>query len=220
MQTNDSTIPLGLCQCGCGQATKVATRTRRARGDFKGQPQRYVLGHNSVMPSETRRCYRCKQNLPREHFNQVVKLNGHYGGVSHHCRNCQAAFRDRNSLAAVTDDFWASVDQSGGPDACWPWLKGRTQDGYGSFRWTDTLDGERLAHRIACLLTKGPIPDGMEACHSCDNPPCCNPVQLFLGTNAENVADRVAKGRTRAGNRWERRDRHLSARPRADEAHS
>lgn len=97
--------------------------------------------------------------------------------------------------------FEAKVDRSGGPDACWPFTASRNEDGYGGF-W----DGERRvkAHRFAWELAHGPIPDGLDVLHHCDNPPCCNSESdkhLFLGTNADNIADMVAKGR------WESPDR-------------
>lgn len=56
--------------------------------------------------------------------------------------------------------------------------------------------GQRwLAHRLAWTEANGPIPDGLCVLHSCDNPRCCNVDHLFLGTQKDNAADMVAKGR-------------------------
>jgi hypothetical protein len=53
------------------------------------------------------------------------------------------------------------------------------------------------AHRMALILSSGKNPEGMCACHHCDNPPCCNPLHLFWGTDQDNAADRGSKGRAR-----------------------
>lgn len=96
------------------------------------------------------------------------------------------------------DEFWAAVDRSGGPAACWPYTKGLHGHGYGI---TYTEDGTQvLAHRRALILTDGPPPDGKpHALHSCDNPPCSNPRHLRWGTHPENMADKVARGRAKPG---------------------
>lgn len=94
--------------------------------------------------------------------------------------------------------FWSLVDQSAGPDACWPFMGTRDEDGYGRFKAKGTT---YRAHRIALALSIGSIPAGKLALHRCDNPPCCNPRCLWPGTNAENLADRDAKGRQARGER-------------------
>ena len=58
----------------------------------------------------------------------------------------------------------------------------------------------RGAHELAVTFTAGEVKDpGLDTCHSCDNPPCCNPRHLRFGTRLENVADRIKRGRVRAG---------------------
>lgn len=88
--------------------------------------------------------------------------------------------------------FWARVDRSSGPNACWEWQAARQPTGYGAV-WL----GRRVAisHRVAWTLTNGPIPNGKHVCHHCDNPPCCNPEHLFLGTDDDNMRDKEQKGR-------------------------
>lgn len=89
------------------------------------------------------------------------------------------------------NDFWGLV-KKGTPTECWEW-QGYKRGKYGICH----IDGERDgAHRTAWRLYHNQdIPSGMFICHTCDNPPCCNPAHLFSGTPQDNVDDMVAKGR-------------------------
>jgi hypothetical protein len=93
----------------------------------------------------------------------------------------------------LADEFWARLPR-GDTDACWPWPGATHPGGYGALnpsKW-----GETRAHRMAWKLANDrDIPAGMLVCHRCDNPPCCNPAHLFLGTHGDNSRDRNAKGR-------------------------
>jgi hypothetical protein len=94
--------------------------------------------------------------------------------------------------------FWRKVTP-GGPNDCWNWNAYINKWGYGCL----FMDGKpRLAHRIAYFITNGPFLNALKVCHSCDNPKCCNPAHLWVGTDADNVADRDAKGRLVNGKKY------------------
>lgn len=101
--------------------------------------------------------------------------------------------------AAQRSRFWGHVDSSGGQDSCWPWLLGVDKDGYGKVKIAGT---DRRAHAVAVELTDNITMRGKLALHRCDNPGCCNPAHLFVGTHADNMHDKTIK------NRQSRMDNH------------
>jgi hypothetical protein len=81
---------------------------------------------------------------------------------------------------------------------CWEWQRYRDRDGYGTV-WYKGSQSQHKAHRLAWIIHNGPIPEYLHCLHRCDNPPCLNHEHLFLGTAADNAADRDAKGRHHFG---------------------
>lgn len=95
--------------------------------------------------------------------------------------------------------FWKRVVPLPG-NACWEWQAGLSTKPrrYGNI---SVYFGKEigikcfLAHRASWIIHHGPIPDGMQVCHKCDNPLCVRPDHLFLGTQSDNIQDAIAKGR-------------------------
>jgi hypothetical protein len=108
----------------------------------------------------------------------------------------------------LSERFWDAVEV-GPRNDCWEWRNYRNALGYGVIG----VGGKpKLAHRIAWELSNSKaVPNGALVCHKCDNPACCNPSHLWLGSNNENMQDMVSKGRSRSLRGAENPNSKLSA---------
>lgn len=108
-----------------------------------------------------------------------------------------------HSRSPAEHRFWARVNLRGPihqrlGTRCWTWTGYAGQDGYGLL----SIRGQcRVVHRYCWEMYNGPVPPGLYVCHQCDNPGCVNPRHLFLGTTADNMADKVDKGRQVKGSK-------------------
>jgi hypothetical protein len=94
----------------------------------------------------------------------------------------------------IEERFWSRVVK----DVCWVWT-GYRKAGYGQIGRGGRGSRIILTHRLSWIFHFGPIPEGLKVLHKCDNPPCCNPDHLFLGTDKDNVRDKINKGRLKWG---------------------
>ena len=101
--------------------------------------------------------------------------------------------------------FWSLVQKT---DSCWLWQGGRDRDGYGKLK---RIHGQKAytlaAHRVSAAIALSDFSPALKVRHKCDNPACCNPAHLEMGTQADNIRDRELRGR---GNHEAKRP-HLQA---------
>jgi hypothetical protein len=107
---------------------------------------------------------------------------------------CGARCYHASHTRPLAERFWECVEKSEG---CWHWVGHRLDSGYGMIK---PLGQNPVgAHRISWELHNGPVPAGLDVLHHCDNPSCVRPDHLFLGTQADNMADMVIKKRSARG---------------------
>ena len=102
-----------------------------------------------------------------------------------------------NRINKEINRFWDKVTISSNPNSCWNWIAGKSTAGYGLFGLSNS---KKLiyAHRYSFELCYGIDPVTKCVCHHCDNPACCNPYHLFLGSSKDNSQDMVKKGRCKS----------------------
>lgn len=97
------------------------------------------------------------------------------------------------AASKFANEFWSKVDRTAGNEECWPWTGRLSTTGYGQF--AKGSKGGVRSHRLAFFLVTGKHPDELHVCHVCDNPICCNPQHLWLGTAKDNIQDSIKKGK-------------------------
>lgn len=105
------------------------------------------------------------------------------------CPNCSHHITEEKRPRHTPETFWYKVRKT---DTCWLWDSYCDEQGYGKLSYQNH---DTYAHRVAFEITYGPIPQGMVVRHTCDNPTCCNPQHLLLGTPADNVRDAMNRDR-------------------------
>lgn len=176
-----------LCVCDCGQQ-KVVRSNSLISGETKS------CGCNRMTAARAARTFYTHCTVPgcgRKHAAKGY-CHLHYERLGD-TGSVEDTFLGRLQKATLEEHFdicrEASLWTAGG---CLEWGGSRDLNGYGRLRKNGV---NYRAHRLAYERTLGPIPTGLEVCHTCDNPPCINPAHLFIGTTLDNAADRERKSR-------------------------
>jgi hypothetical protein len=191
-------IPIGLCQCGCGERTKISLVNDAHSGYVAGQPRRFRPGHGmrgpdywdrvNPTPNPSGLCM-CGCG---EKTQIAVQTTISKGWVQGQPRRFLPGHGMRVFRWSLDDTFWPRVNKT--PDGCWLWTGRINGGGYGEIT-QKTVPGIKLTHRLSWVLAHGPIPKGLLVCHHCDVRACVRPDHLFLGSHHDNLMDASRKGR-------------------------
>lgn len=180
-----------LCECGCGQPTKIATWTNKALKEVRGQPLRFIVGHNSRLRNPR---YEGSLPLCECGCGERVPIARSSDRKQGRIKGQPARFiSGHHGQRHTIESFWANVDKTSSAHGCWLWIGPANHD-YGrlffhSKHW--------LAHRLSYYLTHGTLPNDVELCHNCpggDNKLCVNPAHLFPAPHKTNMEDASKKG--------------------------
>jgi transposase len=124
-------------------------------------------------------------------INRIIRENNLKMDI---CQYCKQRFHSHTQALKFCSDecrVWSHIDKKS-KNECWNYIGNEKDTGYGRVG----LNGKtKLIHRVIWEIAKGPIPDNVNVCHTCDNKLCCNPKHLFLGTQKDNMEDCKQKGR-------------------------
>ena len=183
-------------KCTAGGCERLA-RCRAPSGPLCGMHyQRFAKYGSVVLPTRRHQempCATCGNHV-EDHCSRVRFKRRGYGYCS---TACAGAAKIEQAQEDVAMRFMRRVSMLQ-DDECWPFNGKKDRRGYSVFHWrapTEDRARPHHAHRMMWLILNGQIPSGKEVCHSCDNPGCCNPGHLWLGTHKENMEDMARKGR-------------------------
>lgn len=194
---NKSRAQLVECECHCGVIK--------------------ILQKSALMNGKTKECIKCKRlkSMERKHIgkifnklkvieqlpgkrcvclcecgNKKVFYTGHVtSGKTISC-GCAHLINRENYDQDMRNKMMRSVEIN--ENGCWIWKKAKNVQGYGHFPYKRKV---LLAHRASWMIFVGQLDVDILVCHKCDNPSCCNPDHLFLGTDKDNILDAIKKGR-------------------------